>query len=76
MKNLTLSADEKLIEEARREATRRGKSLNELIRAYMEELAGSVPRDAEFERLKELSRLAGGRRRGWKFDRDEIHERS
>jgi len=76
MKNLTLSADENLIEEARREAARRGKSLNDLIRAYMEELVGSVPREAEFERLRELSGLAGGRRQGWRFDRDEIHERS
>jgi hypothetical protein len=76
MKNITLSADEKLIEAARREAARRGQSLNELIRAYMEELAGSRPPDAEFERLRELSGLAGGRRRGWSFDRDEIHDRS
>ncbi len=76
MKNLTLSADDNLIDEARREAARRGKSLNELIRAYMQELAGSMPRDTEFERLRELSRLARGRRRGWQFDRDEIHERT
>ncbi len=76
MKNITLSADERLIDAARREAARRGKSLNELIRAYMEELAGSRPEDAEFERLRELSRLANGRRHGWKFDRDEIHDRS
>jgi hypothetical protein len=76
MKNITLSADEQLIEKARREAARRGKSLNELIRGYMEELAGSLPVDAEFERLRELSSLAEGRRRGWKFDRDEVHERS
>lgn len=75
MKNITLSADERLIEEARREAARRGKSLNDLIRAYMEELAGSRPADAEFERLRELSRIAARRRDGWSFDRDEIHER-
>jgi hypothetical protein len=44
-----------------------------------EELAGSVPLDAEFDRLCELGDLgdlAEGRRHGWKFDRDEIHERA
>jgi hypothetical protein len=77
MKNLTLSADEKLIEKARREAARRGKSLNQLIRDYLEELAGERnPATTEFDRLHELSRLAGGRRGRWRFDRDELHDRS
>jgi hypothetical protein len=76
MRNLTLSIDEKLIEEARRQAARRGKSLNELIRAYLEELASSASRDAEFERLRELSDLADGRRQGSRFDRDDIHDRA
>jgi hypothetical protein len=76
MKNLTLSADEKLIEKARREAARRGKSLNQLIRDYLEELAGERNQATEFDRLRELSRLAGGRRGAWRFDRDELHDRS
>lgn len=76
MKNITLSADEKLIEKARREAVRRGKSLNQLIRDYLEELAGERSPATEFERLRELSRLARGHRGSWRFDRDELHERS
>lgn len=77
MKNLTLSADEKLIEKARREAARRGKSLNQLIRDYLAELAGERnPATTEFDRLRELSRLARGHRGGWRFDREELHERS
>ncbi len=76
MKNITLSADESLIEKARSEAARRGTSLNQLIRDYLEELAGQHAPAAEFERLRELSKLSGGRRSGWRFDRDEIHERS
>lgn len=76
MKNITLSADERLIEKARREAARRGKSLNQLIRDYLEELAGDRVASNEFERLRELSRLAHGRRGDWQFDRDEIHDRS
>lgn len=76
MKNITLSADERLIERARSEAQRRGKSLNQLIRDYLEELAGQREPSTEFERLRELSGLSAGRRGDWRFDRDEIHDRS
>jgi len=76
MKNITLSADERLIERARSEAARRGKSLNQLIRDYLEELAGQRQPTNEFERLRELSALSQGRRGAWRFDRDEIHDRS
>ena len=76
MKNITLSADEALIERARSEAARRGKSLNQLIRDHLEELAGYRQPGNEFERLRELSRLSRGNRREWCFNRDEIHERS
>jgi len=75
MKNITLSADEKVIEQARRAARKRGKSLNQLIREYLTELGGTTLSDTEFERLEELSDLSAGHRRGWQFDRDEIHER-
>jgi hypothetical protein len=77
MKNLTLSADATLIEKARREAARRGKSLNQLIRDYLEELAGErSPAATEFDRLRELSALATGHRGAWRFDREDLHERS
>jgi hypothetical protein len=76
MKNITLSADERLIEKARSEAARRGKSLNQLIRDYLGELAGERAASSEFDRLRELSQLARGRRGDWRFDREEIHERS
>jgi hypothetical protein len=76
MKNITLSAEETVIEKARLEAARRGKSLNQLIRDHLEELAGIREPSTEFERLRELSRLSGGDRGNWRFDRDEIHERT
>lgn len=76
MKNITLSADETLIERARTEAARRGTSLNQLIRDYLEELAGDRGPTAELDRLRELSEHSGGRRRDWQFNRDELHERS
>ncbi len=72
--NVTLSVDEQLVARARKKAEALGKSLNQLIRDYLESIAGSD--DAE-RSIEELQRLSGrGHSRGWRFNRDEIHERS
>jgi hypothetical protein len=72
--NVTLSIDEKLVTRARKKAEALGKSLNQLIRDYLESLAGGD--DAE-RSIEEFRRLSGrGHSRGWRFNRDEIHERS
>jgi hypothetical protein len=72
--NLTLSVDEQIVARARRKADALGKSLNQLIRDYLQNLAGMD--DAE-RSIQELRRLSGrGDSRGWRFNRDEIHERS
>jgi len=72
--NVTLSVDEKVIAGARLRAEALGKSLNQLIRDYLQTLAGEgdVERDME-----EFRRLSGkGNSRGWKFNRDEAYERT
>ena len=52
-----------------------GKSLNELVRDYLRAVTDEEAAD-DFEReLKDLSARAGGNRRGWRFDRDELHAR-
>jgi hypothetical protein len=72
--NVTLSIDERVVEKARKRAAALGKSLNQLIRDYLEALAGS---DNAEESIKEFKRLSGrGHSRGWRFNRDELHERS
>lgn len=72
--NITLSIDEQIVIRARKSAEALGKSLNQLIRDYLQTIAGS--NDAE-RSIQELKRLSGrGNSRGWKFNRDEIHERS
>jgi len=74
--NVTLSVDDEVMARARRQAEVLGTSVNQLVREYLEQLAGnSDPNEdaAEFERL---SRLAQGDSRGWKFNREELHERS
>ena len=72
--NVTLSVDEQLVARARKKAEALGKSLNQLIRDYLERLAGSDDPERSIEEFKRLS--GRGHSRGWRFDRDEIHERS
>ncbi|MGB7555676.1 MAG: hypothetical protein WBM04_14985 [Candidatus Korobacteraceae bacterium] len=71
--NVTFSIDEQLVAKARKRAEVLGKSLNQPIRDYLEVLAGSDDPERSIEELKRPS----GRSRsgGWRFNRDEIHER-
>jgi hypothetical protein len=72
--NVTLSVDEQIVARARKNAEALGKSLNRLIRDYLQKLAG---RDDPERSIEEFKRLSGqGNSDGWRFDRDEIHERS
>ena len=72
--NVTLSIDEQLVTRARKRADALGKSLNQLIRDYLQKLVGSDDPERSIEELKSLS--GTGHSRGWRFDRNEIHERS
>jgi hypothetical protein len=48
--------------------------VNQLVREYLEQLSGADNLDAE---LAEFRRLCGtGHRKGWSFDRDDLHERT
>jgi len=72
--NVTLSIDDQVVARARKKAEALGTSLNQMIRDYLQALAGS---DDPEQILKELREMSGtGNSRGWKFNRDEIHERS
>ncbi len=71
--NVTLSIDEQILARARKKADALGKSLNQLIRDYLEHLAGG---DDPERSVDEFKRLSGrGHSRGWRFNRDELHER-
>ena len=74
--NVTLSIDERLVERARKKAEALGKSLNQLIRDYLERLAGGGDPERDLEELERLSTHGRGRSRGWRFRRDDLHERS
>jgi Ribbon-helix-helix protein, copG family len=72
--NITFSVDEKTVARARKRAEAMGRSLNQVIREYLQKLAGS---DDPERSIEEFRRLSGtGDSRGWRFNRDEIHERS
>jgi hypothetical protein len=72
--NVTLSIDEQLVARARQKAEAVGKSLNQLIRDYLQSVAGGDDPERSIEEFKRLS--GQGNSRGWRFNRDEIHERS
>jgi hypothetical protein len=72
--NVTLSIDEQLVARARRKAEALGKSLNQLVRDYLQTVAGGDDAERSIEEFRQLS--GRGNSRGWRFNRDEIHERS
>lgn len=74
MKNITLSADEGLIEAARARAREERTTLNEQFRRWLEEYAGRRQRaERAMTTLDEIRRYAY--HDGAKFTRDEMNER-
>lgn len=74
--NLTLSVDERTVEKARRAAQAMGKSLNQVIRDYLEQMAGDAQVDDDIAELRRLSMTGEGHSKGWRFNRDDLHDRS
>ena len=74
--NLTLSIDGRLVKEARQVASAMGKSLNQLVREYLEDLIALPDVQSDIEELQQLTAAGQGRSRGWWFDREEVHERA
>jgi hypothetical protein len=74
--NLTLSVDPRLAKRARKKAAAMGKSLNQLVREYLERLAGGDDAERDVEELGRLSMEARGRSAGWRFDREDLHRRA
>jgi hypothetical protein len=71
--NVTLSIDDQLVARARKKAVALGRSLNQLVRDYLQTVAGGDDPEGSIEEFKRLS--GKGHSRGWRFNRDEIHER-
>jgi hypothetical protein len=74
--NITLSVDERVAENAREAARKMGKSLNQAVRDYLEQLGGHARREQECDEfVKRCLSGGGGKLNGWKFNREEANER-
>ncbi len=73
--NVTLSVDDEVIHQARRRAEAMGTSVNQLVREYLEQLAGKLDPESAATEFQRLSYESKGESKGWKFNRQELHER-
>lgn len=72
LKNITLSVDEAVIQEARRRAAVQNTTLNALVREWLEQYIAREGAVAEYKALMErLAHVDAGR----KFTREEMNER-
>ncbi|HEX8410896.1 MAG TPA: DUF6364 family protein [Thermoanaerobaculia bacterium] len=74
--NVTLSIDDETVARARELANRRGTSLNQMIRDYLEEIASELSPDEVLAELNELWATSNGDSRQRSWTREELHERS
>ena len=73
--NITLSIDEQVAQRAREAARKIGKSLNQVVRDHLEQLAGGARREQQWEQFEARCLQSGAELKGWKFDREEANER-
>jgi hypothetical protein len=73
--NLTLSVDDEVVRRIHQIAEATGTSVNQLVRDYLAQLAGNTDHEADAREIERLSSVANGNSQGWKFNREEIHER-
>ena len=76
MTNLTLSIDDTVLEQARARAQAMGTSVNQLVRDFIERVASAERTEAEIDAYRRSCLASGGDSKGWRFNRDELHERS
>lgn len=72
LKNITLSAEETMIEKARRRAVQESKTLNALFREWLGRYLAQEKASSRYEQLmRGLKKVNSGRR----FSREEMNER-
>ena len=74
--NITLSVDKRVADEARKAAGAMGKSLNQAVRDYLEQLARAHQVQAQLAAFEASALAMPGRLNGWKFDREEANRRA
>lgn len=73
---IALSIDEQVAEQARKAASAMGKSLNQAVRDYLEQLAGAHQLEAELQAFEVSALGSPGKLKVWKFDREEANRRA
>ena len=74
--NITLAIDDDLVKSAREVAGAMGKSLNQVVREYLEHLTDRDRAERDALELERLSAESGGSSGGQSWSREEIHDRS
>lgn len=72
--NVTRSIDDETLARARELANRRGTSLNQMIRDYLEEIASELSPEEVLAELNELWATSNGDSRQGSWTREELHE--
>jgi len=74
--NITLSADQQLIDEARRYAKKQNTSLNNLIRGYLQAIGSEKDRASKADEFAKLAKQFSGKSpEGFRFNRESIYDR-
>ena len=71
--NLTISIDDRILDRARALARRRGVSLQDLLRRYLESIAGERSREDVADELSRLMRNSPGGSKGRPISRDDAY---
>jgi len=72
---ITLSVDEQVAQRAREAAQKMGKSLNQVVRDYLEQLASGSRREQAWSQFEARCLQSPARLEGWRFDRHEANQR-
>lgn len=73
--NITLSVDEQIAQRARDAAKKMGKSLNQVVRDYLEQLAGTARRGQQWAQFEGRCLQSPAQLGGWHFNREEANQR-
>ena len=74
--NVTLSIDDEVLARARKLASQRGTSVNQMIRDYLEEIASGLSSEEILRELNLLWKEGSGNSGGEGWTRDELHDRT
>lgn len=73
MKKVTFSIDEDTLRRTRLAARSTGRSVNQLVREFLEQLGSSDAIESWIDEFRALSMRSGGHSKDRKFDRNEAH---